>query len=266
MTDFKVTHYKIRTGNSGNAPDTPFSAVFLSDMHNASYGEGNCRLLQEIRSQNPEVIFVAGDMLTATEEPQMNAALSLMDELTRTYPVYYANGNHEHRMREFPEKYGNSYEKYADSIRSFGVHLLENTSERIRLHRMDMTVWGLELSQEYFGRGSRCELLTMQMERELGKTRDGSFHVLLAHHPGYFRTYADWGANLTLSGHYHGGIIRLPFLGGLISPQLRLFPEFSRGLYGENGRQMIVSSGLGSHTVNVRINNPPEMVVIDFIP
>lgn len=266
MPQFKVTHYRVRTGEGRRGPERPFSAVLLCDLHNMSYGENNSELLAQIRNENPAVVFVAGDLLTSTREPQMDAALSLLDELTKKYPVYYANGNHEHRLKLDPDYYADAYERYSTMIKSFGVHLLENTCSRLTVERLDMTVWGLELPKSYFRRGGSREPGVAEIETLLGpKPDDGSFHVLLAHHPGYFSSYAGWGADLTLSGHLHGGIVRLPFFGGVISPQMRLFPRYDRGLYTLDGRRLVVSAGLGSHTVNLRINNPPELVVIDFI-
>lgn len=265
MSEFKVTRYKVRVKDGKKGPEQPFSAIFLSDLHNMSYGQNNEKLLQEIRNENPEVVFIAGDMLTAEKEPQMDAAIALMDELTKQYPVYYANGNHEHRMKVFPEKYGESYEKYSSRIKSYGVHLLENTHKKLEIHKMPITVWGYELPAEYFRRSSRCALTQQQMRKVLGEPEDNTFHVLLAHHPVYFETYAAWGADLTLSGHLHGGIIRLPFLGGVISPQMQIFPRYDRGLYKLDGKKLIVNAGLGDHTIKMRINNPPEMVVIDFV-
>lgn len=263
MSEFKVTRYRIRT-EEGRGPDRPFSVVFLSDLHNASYGEENEELLSEIRNENPEAVFVAGDMVTAGPDvPQMDAALGLMDELTKRYPVYYANGNHESRMKQGTR--AETYERYANTIRSFGVHLLENTKERIELQRMPVTVWGLELESEYFRRGIGRSLSKADVLEKLGEPDAHAYNILLAHHPCYFPAYASWGAQLSLSGHLHGGLVRLPFLGGVVSPQLRLFPRYDRGLYTENGKKMIVSAGLGSHTVNLRINNPPELIVIDFV-
>lgn len=265
MSDFKVTRYKVRTGEKHQGPAKPFSAVFLSDLHNVSYGEKNSRLLSEIRNEKPEVVFVAGDMLTAEVPPQMDAAIELMDELTRKFPVYYANGNHEHRMKINTEKYGESYEKYSDRIRSLGVYLLENTKKRVEINGLKMTIWGYELPAEYFRRSSRKILSPQQLEEALGSPEDDSFQILLAHHPAFFDAYARWGADLTLSGHLHGGIVRLPFFGGVISPQMKLFPAYDRGIYKEDGKKLIVSAGLGSHTIPLRINNPAELVVIDFV-
>ncbi len=266
MADFKVTRYRIRIDLDGNSPSSPFSVVFLSDLHDASYGRENERLLQEIRNQDPEAVFVGGDMIVGSRPPQTHAAVSLMDELTKRYPVYCANGNHEYRLREQPEKYGEAYTAYSEKIRSFGVHLLENDCEKLQIRRMRFTVWGFELPQKYYSRRlGKMAFRPDEIEETLGRPEDDSFHILLAHNPAYFDAYAAWGADLVLAGHYHGGIVRLPLVGGVISPQLQLFPPYSRGMFLKNGHRMIVSSGLGSHTVKLRINNPPELVVIDFL-
>lgn len=264
MSDFKVTRHRVRVSDVQPNLRRPFSAVLLSDLHNVSYGEGNSRLLQEIRNENPALVLVAGDMLTAGKEPEMDAAMSLMDALTRSYQVYYANGNHEHRMKMNQERYGDSYERYTNAIKSFGVRLLENSSVELDVEGAKLAVWGLELPGEYFRKG-RAEVLTAEeITRMLGSPLPDSFNILLAHHPVYCEAYAAWGADLTLSGHLHGGIVRLPFLGGIVSPQLRLFPKYDRGLYKVGNRKLIVSAGLGSHTIPLRVNNPPEMIVIDF--
>jgi predicted MPP superfamily phosphohydrolase len=264
MSEFKVTRYHIHTGDARRSPRNPFSLVLLSDLHNRSYGKDNGDLLQEIRAEHPEAILIAGDMVTAGKFPETEAAVSLMSELTRSFPVYYANGNHETRLKLQTYLYGDCYEKYTNMIRSFGVHLLENTHERTEFQKMPVTIWGLELQRQYFRRGRVSQLTSADIDAMLGTPDDASYHILLAHHPMYSDAYAHWGADLTLSGHLHGGIVRLPLIGGVISPQLRLFPRYDRGQYTINDRQLIVSAGLGSHTIPLRVNNPPEMIVIEF--
>ena len=192
----------------------------------------------------------------------MDAAMSLMDELTKKYPVYCVNGNHEQRLKEFPDRYGEQYQKYSDAIKSFGVHLLENSCERLEINRMPITVWGYELPIEYYRRGRKAELLEMQITEVLGAPDENSFNILLAHNPVYFPTYAAWGADLTLAGHLHGGIIRIPGIGGVITPQVKLFPEYDRGFFERNGKYMAVSAGLGEHTVPIRIFNPPQLILL----
>jgi predicted MPP superfamily phosphohydrolase len=265
MSDFKVTRHRVRISDEQRSLRRPFTAVLISDLHNVSYGENNERLLQEIRNENPELILIAGDLITAGKQVQTDVAVSLLDQLTRSYPVYYANGNHEHRMKLNQEKYGDAYERYSNRIKSFGVHLLENTGTQITLKERRFKIWGLELPGEYFARGRKNILTVETLTELLGVPEPDCYHILLAHHPMYGEVYAEWGADLALSGHLHGGIVRLPFLGGVISPQMQLFPKYDRGLYKIGDKRLIVSAGLGSHTIPLRLNNPPELIVIDFI-
>lgn len=264
MSDFKVTHYNFHINERLYSPGESFTAVFLSDLHNHSYGEKNSRLLQAICKEKPELILIAGDMLTAGKQPEMDAALSLLDELTKRFPVFYGNGNHEYRMKANTQKYGDQYDRYSSMLRQYGCHLLENSYEQFRIHGLPLCIWGLELPPLYFAKGHREVLRPEQIRELIGEPDPGACNILLAHHPMYFDAYAAWGADLTLSGHLHGGIVRLPFVGGIVSPQIRLFPKYDRGMYRREESTLIVSAGLGSHTIPVRINNPAELVVIRF--
>ena len=104
------------------------------------------------------------------------------------------------------------------------------------------------------------------LKRLLGKPSAGEYNILIAHNPDYFPAYAEWGADLVLSGHVHGGIMRLPLLGGVLSPALRLFPKYDGGLFQEGGSTMILGRGLGSHTIPIRIFNPGELIVVTLEP
>ncbi len=263
MSDFKLTRYRIRISEDLRGLQQPLSAVFLSDLHNVSYGEDNRILLQAIRNENPEIVFVTGDMLVSTKEPRMDVALALMDELTKQYPVYYVEGNHEYKVRRYAETYGGDGLRYFDAIQSFGVHLLKNSCERLELHRMPVTIWGLELPWQYYERFKKHSLTAEQITELLGAPDEERYNILLTHNPVYFDAYAAWGADLTLAGHLHGGIVRLPHFGGVITPQFGLFPRYDLGLFKRHGKQLVVSGGLGSHSIPIRINNPPELVVLD---
>lgn len=266
MSEIKVSHYKMRVTDPLLRPQSPFSMVVLADLHNASFGAGNEALLQEIRSADPKAILSAGDLIVAKAgHCQTEAAVELLGELTRQYPVYCVNGNHESRMGANRKTFGEEYEKYIQKIQSLGVYLLQNSRRYLEINRMKLAVYGYELDWKYYGHG-RCSGMPVEEMREaLGEPEPGVYHILLAHHPGYFESYAAWGADLTLAGHYHGGIVRLPGLGGVVSPGLRLFPRYDHGLYVQEEKKMIVSAGLASHTIKLRINNPPELVVIDFL-
>ena len=102
----------------------------------------------------------------------------------------------------------------------------------------------------------------LEVEKLLGSVKEDKFSILLAHNPEYFKSYAKWGADLTVSGHIHGGIMRLPLIGGVISPSLRLFPKYDSGEFEENGKKMILSRGMGLHHIKLRFFNRPEISVI----
>ena len=104
------------------------------------------------------------------------------------------------------------------------------------------------------------------LEETLGPASKEKYQILLAHNPDYFENYAQWGADLVLSGHVHGGIMRLPLLGGVISPTLLLFPKYDGGLFKKGSSAMILSRGLGTHTLPIRIFNPGELILFTISP
>jgi hypothetical protein len=142
------------------------------------------------------------------------------------------------------------------------VTFLNNQSTFLKRGKDRIVIDGLELGEAYFKRRCKQTLATKDMTRLLKPCKNSDYHILLAHSPNYFPTYAKWGADLTLSGHNHGGMARIPFVGGVLSTQAELFPKYTKGLYKESGRKMIVSAGMGSHTIKVRFFNPPEIVMV----
>lgn len=237
--------------------------IMLADLHNHSYGKNNEKLLKAIHKVNPDLILVAGDMLRAKPNMDFSVSLSLMDELSKVYPIYYANGNHEYRLKIYPEKYGTIYQDYMQALKSFGVHVLENRKATITIKNSQIDVYGLEIDRKYYKRFKDTPLPEDYIENILGK-KGSNYSVLLAHNPNYFKRYAKWGADLTLSGHIHGGVMHLPGVGGVASPQVKFFPKYSGGVYQERNHYMVLSRGLGTHTINIRINNPAELVVISL--
>lgn len=237
--------------------------VMLSDLHNKEYGEHNRRLVQAIQEQEPDFILMAGDMITADgKKTEVRAPLDFIRQLTLRYPVYYGIGNHEYRIKMYKEDYGDKYESYADALKKCGVHLLEN--ERIYLPEYNMEICGLEIERRYYKRMRRNHMDGQYIKSLLGKSRPDCMEMLIAHNPDYFEQYAAWGAELVLAGHVHGGVMRLPVLGGVISPSVRLFPKYDGGLFEEYGSRMILGRGLGMHTIPIRIFNPGELVVVEL--
>ena len=236
MSSIKVSHYKIRISDPMLRPQQPFSIAVLADLHNTVIGEQNETLLQEIREADPKAVLSAGDMVLAkAKNLGVDSAVALLGELTRRYPVYCANGNHG------------------------------NSGQFLEINRTKLAIYGYEMDWKYYGHGRRQKMPAEEIREALGEPAEGAYRILLAHNPDYFSAYAQWGADLTLSGHLHGGMVRLPKIGGLISPNWTLFPKYDHGLYTIGEKKMIVSAGLGSHTIKLRINNPPELVVLDFV-
>lgn len=238
--------------------------VFVSDLHNNSFGSGNQQLLDAIDEAKPDFIVSAGDMLIAKPGKSMDVAMDFIKKLADKYPVYYGNGNHEYRLRIYPKQYGDMYDRYKDFLDSCGVHHLENADETLQFGKRKINICGLEIDRFYYKRFKKITMEDGYVESEVGKKKN-MFTILIAHNPAYFPSYARWGAELTLSGHVHGGVMRLPKLGGVISPQFKLFPKYDGGLYKNNGKYMILSRGLGTHTIPVRIANRAELIVVDLV-
>ncbi len=234
--------------------------VLLSDLHNKSFGRNNARLQKAIEGQKPDAVLIAGDMYTADRGGNNSDTASFVCGLAGKYPVYYGNGNHEHKTRLFPEEFGSMYGDYMERLSKAGVRLLVN--RKVFLSDYHVELYGLEIDRDYYRKLVKPSMEEEYLDRLLGKPDEEKFNLLIAHNPDYFETYAGWGADLTVSGHVHGGLMRLPVLGGVISPRLRLFPRYDGGRFEMDGRVMILGRGLGTHTLPVRIFNPGELVVI----
>ena len=234
--------------------------VLLSDMHNKCYGKNNEKLLAAIKEMNPDAILIAGDMITASKGAKTTVPEQLIQELQGKYPIYYGNGNHEYRARIYPEDYKNLYGKYEANLQKLGLKPLIN--QKVYLPDYNMEIYGLEIDRKYYKKFTHLEMTVPYLEGLLGKSSSDRMQVLIAHNPEYLEGYSAWGADLVVSGHVHGGIMRLPVLGGVISPRLQLFPKYDGGEFICGKTKMILSRGLGTHTLPVRIFNPGELVVI----
>ena len=254
---FVVVKYKI----SQNKLKKAYRAVVLADLHNKQFGRNNEQLLKAIEQQKPDGIWIAGDILTAHPGKSMQVAIDFVTQLAKKYPVYYGNGNHEHRLKLYPETYGDMAAEYAKALEEAGVRPLVN--EHIVLGEYNLAIYGVEIDRTYYKRFTIPEMEAQYMASVLGKPDEKCFNVLLAHNPDYFSNYADWGADLVLSGHIHGGMIRIPGWKGVVSPSIRLFPRYDGGKFTKGKSTMILSRGLGMHTIPVRLFNPGELIVVE---
>lgn len=261
---FETVHYYLQSKKI----KSPMALVMLADLHNYLYGENNQILLEEIDRHSPNLICIAGDMLVGSTKVPYDAAQQTVMALAEKYQVFYGLGNHESRMKHDTEIYHMLYTEYMEPIVGKGVCVLADESMYCQVGDNSLCIYGYDLPMKYFEKFNRYALEVSQLEEVFGKCEESSdcFRILLAHNPVYFEQYAGWGADLTLSGHLHGGIIRLPLLGGVITPQAKLFPRYCAGKYMINEKYMIVSRGLGTHTIPIRFNNKPELSVIHLEP
>lgn len=233
--------------------------VFLSDLHNNSFGPDNRELVRAVDEVSPDAVLIGGDMMVCKGKRNTGTALRLVLELASRYPVYYGNGNHETRMDEEREIYGSQYDEYIKALNRGGVHYLKNRGE---CFDGEIMINGLDLKEEYYNKFFIKKMRPGYIERRLGTALEDRFQILLAHSPLYFDAYRSWGADLSLAGHFHGGTIRLPLLGGVMTPQYQFFLPCCAGFFEKDSRYMIVSRGLGTHSINIRINNKPQLVVV----
>ena len=239
--------------------------VVLSDLHNKRYGKNNELLLKAIDDCKPDFVLVAGDILTAKPGESLEPAIEFMQKLTVKYPVYYGSGNHEHRLKLYPETYDDMSMRYEKALADAGVVRLING--HVTLEEYGITIYGSEIDKEFYKRFKVVPMPETYMGSILGQCDKENYTVLLAHNPDYFPQYAAWGADLVCSGHVHGGVARVPFWGkGAISPSLRLFPKYDGGVFQEGKCTMLLSRGLGAHTIPFRLFNPAELLLVEFLP
>ena len=258
---FVVRHYSLRDHRIKKS----VKAVVLADLHNKRYGKENERLLQAIDEIGPDMVLIAGDLLTAKPKATLDVAVGFLTELVKKYPVYYGNGNHEHRLKLYPENYGDMAERYEEALTKIGIHRLVN--EHKLLPEYGICIYGSEIDRLYYKRFGIQPMNPEYLLGLLGQPSETYFNILIAHDPDYFPKYADWGADLVLSGHVHGGMVRVPFWGkGVVSPNIRLFPKYDGGEFTIGKSRMLLSRGLGMHTIPIRLFNPGEILEVELMP
>lgn len=255
---FVVTEYVLHSRKiSGSC-----SLVLIGDLHNTEHGNENREIVRAVKDLRPDIILCIGDMVIGRSW-QMGRAVRLMEALAGIAPVYAVNGNHETNLRHRPVGYRYLMSRYKKA----GVHVLNNTMETVVLPSGRFRVAGLELPRSKYKKLRRPILMMKEMKSYLPcRPEQEDFTILLAHNPEFIPQYFRWGADLTLSGHNHGGFMKLPGGQPLVSAYGFLLPPYSWGLYGEDQKSAIVTAGLGDHTLPFRIHNPMEIVSVHLLP
>lgn len=256
---FEVISYNLsKDGKSG------IKAVFITDLHGKSYGTENQKLLEAVRNQKPDLILIGGDMFVKEPIPDMSVAFAFVKELVEIAPVYYANGNHEKKVMDYWGESRPLFLQYKEELEQAGVKYLINAEDTITLKGRNIEIVGLDLGLREYRKFWHKQMLTEEELRTMVPARksDTDTRILLAHNPKYFNLYAKLDVDLVLLGHVHGGIMILPFIGGVIAPDFHLFPKYDFGKFEEGNTTMILSKGLGVHSIPLRVMNKPELTVI----
>ena len=223
--------------------------VHISDLHGMSFGRDNRRLAELIRRQQPDIIAYTGDIAGA--EGDLSAVEPLLKELEGLCPAYYVNGNHEWA--------DGCVEEIEALMERYGVCCLSNEIELLYRGEDSIAIIGAE------DPNGRADMMTpWELSLQAGELYSGKFMLWLAHRNDYIKMYPDIGTDLILSGHAHGGIVRLPFVGGLLNVNRSLGAEYESGLYYSGHYIMEVSRGLGNSIPIPRFFNRPELVTIEL--
>ena len=227
----------------------------ISDVHKKNLGKDNIRLTELVRAEKPDVIFLTGDMVSRCETC-FSAHENMINALCSIAPVYMIMGNHEQSLPEEMQ------EEFLEMLKRTKAVCLRNETVKADIRGNSFNICGIEPPYGVYKKngGYRdLDSITDEMMLSLeGKCPDGET-ILLAHNPLFGEVYSRWGADYTFSGHVHGGSVRL-FGIGMLSPERKFFPRYSKGVYDIGGKKLCVSGGIGKP----RAFNAPEIVVYEI--
>lgn len=239
-----------------NIPDDfdGYTIVQVSDLHNKDFGD---QLTEKISQEEPDMIAVTGDLIDRNRT-DIPAAVTIMEELTEIAPVFFVSGNHEVESMQ--------YDLLKSELNHINVINMDNVYEELAEGSSQLGLVGIEdpmiLVFEEFEIAEDYENVMKQRINELSEQTSSDFLILLSHRAELMDVYEKTSIDLVLTGHAHGGQIRLPFINGIYAPSQGYFPEYTDGVYESNNTKMVVSRGLGNSIFPLRINNRPELVVV----
>ncbi len=236
---------------------TGYKIAQVSDLHNDNANVGE-KLITLLKEADPDMIAITGDMIDSGNT-DVEAALRFTKEAVKIAPCYYVTGNHEAIADE-------TYAKLEQGLREAGVIVLRDEAVLLEKNGEAIQLIGLD-DLGFSPVNDKIEEATANMEQTLRElaTDDQTYTVLLAHRPELMDIYVAGNVDLVLSGHAHGGQFRIPFIGGVYAPGQGLFPEYDSGLYEEGKTQMVVSRGIGNSIIPLRVNNRPEVVLVELL-
>lgn len=248
----EVKNYSIRSEKL----NTSARIVFISDLHNKEYGEKNCRLVSKIKEQKTDFIAVGGDTVSKNSADD-RVMRELLPQLAEIAPTYCILGNHELALKDRLD--------FSADISSAGAVLLDNNSVTLEVNGEKILLGGMSDFPYYEFNAPDFDTPERYFWDGFKEDSKNSFTVLLHHQPEYLADITqDCNIDLILCGHTHGGLIQLPFFGGVFAPNQGFFPKYDKGEFEIHNSKMIVSAGLGDAYPLLRVNNCPEITVIDI--
>ncbi|MFC7363564.1 MULTISPECIES: metallophosphoesterase [Bhargavaea] len=247
VTDYIVTDDQIPESFDG------LKIVQISDVHDAEFGGEQADLIEAVRRENPDYIFLTGDFIDSNRY-DLDRSMAMIPALTGMADVFYVTGNHEVATNEVDE--------ISSALSEAGVHVLRNQAMVVGSGSDSMAIAGIDDPLAGVGTEEESAFTRNAIEQATADVPAGMFTMLLAHRPEQFETYAAMDMPLVFSGHAHGGQVRIPFVGGLNSPGQGWFPELTSGIHSQGGTQLVISRGLGNSQIPLRLLNTPEIVSV----
>lgn len=239
-----------------------YTIAQVSDLHNARFGREQSKLLAAINAAKPDMIAITGDLFHTARRDN---AYSFLEQASKLAPCYFVSGNHEQRFADY-------FSAIVPRLESLGARIIDD--ERVTVTRGGDFITLIGLADPTFSNLMPPERLT---DEKLSRLERGGFTVLLSHRPELFPVYARHNISLVLTGHAHGGQVRIPFAKrGLFAVHQGWLPKYTEGIFTENITNttqtdtrsprkictMVVSRGLGNSTYYPKINDPPELVIV----
>ncbi len=229
----------------------------ISDFHNAKLKNNNADLVSLIRDAQPDIIAITGDLIDS-RHTNAQVSIDFVTELAKIAPCYYVPGNHESRMEK-------EYGELKSALERLGVTILCDSKTIYEKDGQVYTIIGIEDPMFVLEKDSvekSCEIIREKLA-PLAENNEG-YTILLSHRPEAFEEYTRAGVDLALTGHAHGGQVQIPFIGGLIAPNQGFFPKYSEGLHQKDNTSMVISRGIGNSLCPIRVNNRPEIILIEL--
>lgn len=232
-----------------------YKIIQISDLHGKEFGKEQNKLVEKIKKEKPDIIVVTGDLIDAKHYVKKHS-LKLIAKIVEIAPVYFVTGNHEY--------WSGNYQGLESKLEILGVNVLENEGVVLKRSGGEILLLGIDdpanvNDRKFLSEQQRAE---GNIKKSLGSIKNKfEFKVLLSHRPELFHLYSNYDFDVVLTGHAHGGQIRIPFVGGVVAPNQGILPKYTSGQYKKKNTTMIVNRGLGNSIIPLRIFNRPEIVV-----